>query len=136
MNNSYFHDFDSVEITTFPGHEILNVHTIIFPFAGNSVRTEYYRPSENIFLSLSAIPGGGYKDVRVVYNSGVSNIERHVHGQIQLRGAFGYDRKSFFAGLVFSTTIRNMDYKNYQLDLATEQFRLLVGWRLDVTKNR
>jgi hypothetical protein len=92
--------------------------------------------SKSFFLNISAIPGGGYKDMRVVNNSGVSDVERKVHGQVQLRGVFGYESKFFFAGLTALTIIRNMKYKDYELDLATEQIRFFVGWRIDVSKKR
>lgn len=91
--------------------------------------------SRSFFLNISAIPGGGYKNIRVVDNDGISDTERHVHGQVQLRGAVGYEKKRFFLGLSASTIIRNVEYKNYQLDLATEQIRLFAGWRFNTDNN-
>ena len=90
--------------------------------------------SKNLFLNVSAIPGGGYKHILVVNNAGISNIEKQAHAQLQLRGALGYERKHFFIGISAAILIRNIEYKSYEIDLATEQIRLFIGWRFNVRK--
>jgi len=92
--------------------------------------------SKNFFLNVSVIPGGGYKDIRVVDNAGESDVEKQAHAQLQLRGALGYESKQFFVGISASTLIRNIEYKNYEMDLATEQLRFFIGWRLNVSKKK
>jgi len=92
--------------------------------------------SKNFFLNVSAVPGGGYKDIRVVNNDGVSDVEKQAHAQLLLRGAFGYENKYFFIGLSASTLMRNMEYKSYELDLATEQIRFFIGKRFNVTRQK
>jgi len=85
--------------------------------------------SKSFFLNGTIIPGGGYKDIRVVDNKGISDIERHPHVQTQFRAVLGYEHKHFFAGFTGSTIIRNIEYKDYNIDLATEQIRFYVGKR-------
>lgn len=85
--------------------------------------------NKHFFTNISVIPGGGYKHVRVNENNGLSEIERHIHGQLQLRGELGYEGKHLFAGFTGYSLIRTINHKAYTLDMATEQFRLFVGKR-------
>ena len=42
----------------------------------------------------------------------------------------GYDTKSFYMDLTGSAVLRNFQYKGYELDLATDQFKFFVGKRI------
>lgn len=90
--------------------------------------------SKNFFIHAAVTPGGGYKDIRVENNAGTSDAEKQAHAQLQLRGALGYENKYFFAGLTGSTLIRNIKYKNYELNLSTDQIRVFVGYRFNPGK--
>ncbi len=85
--------------------------------------------SKHFFVNISATPGGGYKHVRVNENNGLSELERHLHGQVQLRGELGYEGKYFFAGFTAYSLIRSINHKAYSLDSATEQYRFFIGKR-------
>jgi len=90
--------------------------------------------TKGFFLNAAAIPGFGYKDTRIITPSGESESEKDPHAQLLLRGALGYEHKKVYAGFTASTLIRNMKYKEYDINLATEQFRLFVGMRFNVSK--
>ena len=86
------------------------------------------------FLNVSAISGGGYKYIRASDNNGLSDAERHIHGQLLLRSSIGFEHNNFLAGLSASTIIRSISYKSYEIDLATEQIRVYVGYRFPMTQ--
>jgi hypothetical protein len=90
--------------------------------------------SKNFFLNISTIPGLGYKDTQLKTSSGESGYDREPHWQLLLRGAFGYEHKNIYAGVTASTLIRNIKYKDYDINLSTEKFRLYVGMRFNVGK--
>jgi len=90
--------------------------------------------SKSFFLNIAAVPGLGYRDTRIKNIAGESASEKDPHAQILLRGALGYEHEKVYIGLTASTLIRNMKYKDYDVNLATEQFRLFVGMRFDVSK--
>ena len=85
--------------------------------------------SKRFFVSGSFIPGFGYKDIKLTDGAGESGIERHPHAQLLLRVAVGYEYKRFYAGLTGLSLIRNIKYKDYNIDLATEQLRFTIGLR-------
>ena len=56
---------------------------------------------------------------------------------VQVAEALGYEFKQFYVGATASTILRSFKYKNFNVDLGTEQFRITVGKRFDVNrKNR
>ena len=90
--------------------------------------------SKSFFLNASLIPGFGYKDIRINTVSGEGDIERKPHAQLLVRGAFGYENKYFYLGLTGMTLIRNIQYKDYEINLATEQVRFFIGKRFRINK--
>jgi len=90
--------------------------------------------SKNFFLNLAAVPGFGYRNTSITTAEGESGSENDPHIQALLRGALGYEHKKVYAGLTASTLIRNVRYKDYDINLATEQLRLFIGMRFDVGK--
>ncbi len=90
--------------------------------------------SKSFFLNGSLIPGFGYKDIKMTNGEGESGIEKQPHAQLLIRGALGYENKHFYAGLTGMTLIRNIQYKDYEINLATEQLRFFVGKRFRVKK--
>lgn len=85
--------------------------------------------SKSFYLNGNIVPGVGYKDIRLVNNAGITEVERQAHAQLHLRAVLGYEHAFFYMGLTASTIIRNIEYNNYQLDIATEQIRLYIGKR-------
>jgi len=90
--------------------------------------------SSNFFLNGAIVPGFGYKDIRMTTTEGQGGDEKNPHGQLLLRAAFGYESKYFYAGLTGSTLIRNITYKDYEINLATEQLRFFIGKRIEIKK--
>ena len=46
----------------------------------------------------------------------------------------GYENKHFYAGLTGQALIRNIKYKDYDINLATEQLRFFIGKRFRIKK--
>ena len=85
--------------------------------------------SDHFYMNGAIIPGFGYKDTRLFNSGGESGTEQEPHVQLLLRGSIGYEHKSFYAGFSGLTLIRNIAYKDYNINLATEQLRFYVGKR-------
>lgn len=68
--------------------------------------------------------------------SGESGTVNDPHAQIMLRGAFGVELKHLYLGISASTLVRNIKYKDYNIDIATESFRIFIGKRFDIAKKR
>lgn len=92
--------------------------------------------SKSFFLNGSLIPGFGYKNIRLTDGAGESEIEQQPHVQLLMRGALGYENKHFYAGLTGMALIRNIQYKEYEINLATEQVRFFIGKRFGVGKKK
>lgn len=90
--------------------------------------------SSRFFINGSFIPGFGYKDIKLTDGKGESSVEKQPHIQLLLRGAIGYESRHFYAGLTGSTLIRNITYKDYDINLATEQIRFSIGKRFRIKK--
>jgi len=92
--------------------------------------------NKNFFLNVSLIPGFGYKDIKLKDNDGEGDVEKHPHAQLLVKGALGYENKNFYVGLTGSTLIRNIEYKQYSIDIATEHIRLSIGKRFNIQKKK
>jgi hypothetical protein len=85
--------------------------------------------SRHFFLHGSLIPGLGYKNIRLSDNEGISESENQPHVQLQLRAGLGYEHRFFYMGIYGFSLVRNIRYKSYDIDLATEQIRFYIGKR-------
>jgi len=85
--------------------------------------------SKHFFLNVSLTPGFGYQNIELETIDGNKSTKHAPAAQIAGRSAFGYDTKFFYVGLTGSAVLRNFQYKGYNLDLATEQFKFFVGKR-------
>lgn len=92
--------------------------------------------SNSFFLNGSLIPGFGYKNIKLTDELGESGVEQHPHAQLLIRAALGYEHKHFYAGLTGMALIRNIQYKDYEINLATEQVRFFIGKRFGVGKKK
>jgi len=84
------------------------------------------------FLTLAAIPGFGYKRVAATTFTSTEQAENLPAGQLLARSALGYEHRAFYLGVASSVTVRNLDYKDYDLNLATWQVRVFVGKRFKI----
>jgi hypothetical protein len=89
--------------------------------------------AKNFFLHGSAIPGFGYKNVQMNFTQSGGGTEHKPDAQLFLRLAFGYELTHFYLGVTASTMIRNVKYKDYDLDMSTDSFRFFVGKRFDLS---
>jgi hypothetical protein len=92
--------------------------------------------AKGFFLHGAAIPGAGYKNVQMNFAQQSGDPEHKPDLQLYLRGAFGYEFKHFYLGITASTLIRNVEYKDYDLNMSTNSFRFFVGKRFDLSKKK
>ena len=83
-------------------------------------------------MGIALIPGFGYQRVSIVELDGSTGVENQPAGQMLTRMALGYEFDKFYLGLTGSVNLRNIDFAPYDFKLATEQFRFIVGKRLDL----
>jgi len=89
----------------------------------------------NFFISLQATPGLGYRRLSGSTVDEGLGIVNQLAGQIQAKSAIGYEFKHFYIGAMGSLILRSFKYKDYEVDLGTEQFRIMIGRRFDVSRN-
>jgi hypothetical protein len=90
----------------------------------------------NFFINFQLTPGIGFRRLAAKALDGGSGIVSEVAWQVLGRTALGYEFKHFYAGAMASTILRSFEYKGYKVDLGTEQFRITVGKRFDVSRNK
>lgn len=84
------------------------------------------------FINLAFIPDFGYKSVTLINLEGIKNVGNQASGQIPGRLAIGYEHPKSYAGATGSFILRNIRYKDYRIDLTTEQFRVFIGKRFEI----
>ena len=84
---------------------------------------------EKLIIGLAIIPGFGYQRINIVHLNDESGIEDQAAGQILTRLGIGYELDKFYLGLTGSVNFRNMDFDPYDFQLATQQFRFIIGKR-------
>ncbi len=88
----------------------------------------------NLFISLQGTPGLGYRRLSgTTLDDQVGNVDE-LAWQVLARIAIGYEFKHFYVGATGSTILRSFKYENYTVDLGTEQFRVMIGKRFDVSR--
>jgi hypothetical protein len=92
--------------------------------------------SKHFFLNVGVIPGFGHQTIMLEDIDGVKSTKNAPAAQLSARAAIGYESRFFYAGISGRTIWRNFEHNGYDLDLATEQLRVFVGKRLDLTKKR
>lgn len=88
----------------------------------------------NFFISLQGTPGLGYRRLSGSTIDSNLGIVNQLAGQVTARLALGYEFKHFYLGATASTILRSFKYKDYEVDLGTEQFRIMIGKRFDVNR--
>ncbi len=82
------------------------------------------------------VPGIGFRRLAARTLDGGSGIVNEASWQVLGRTAMGYEFEHFYIGAMGSIILRSFEYKGYQVDLGTEQFRITVGKRFDVSRNK
>ncbi len=88
------------------------------------------------FINMAVIPGFGFKRVSFTNLSGENDSGNQPTGQLLGRLAIGYEHPKFYAGATASTILRGIKYKEFEIDLATEQFRVFIGKRFDISPRK
>ena len=89
---------------------------------------------QNFFINLQLTPGIGYRSLSGKTLDGNSAIVDKAAWQVYGRASIGYEFKHFYLGATGSTILRSFTYKDYKVDLGTEQFRVIIGKRFDVSR--
>jgi len=89
---------------------------------------------KNFFINFQVTPGVGYRRLNVNAVDGESTHENHPAWQVLGRLALGYEFNWFYVGAMGSLIWRSYKYKNYEIDLGTEQFRFTIGKRFDISR--
>ena len=84
---------------------------------------------ENLIIGFAIIPGFGYQRIDIVHLNDDTGIENQAAGQLLSRLAIGYEFKKFYLGLTGLVNFRNLDFNPYDFQLATQQFRFIIGKR-------
>ena len=88
------------------------------------------------FINFQLTPGMGFRRLSARTLDGGSGIVNEAALQLLGRTALGYEFKHFYAGAMASIILRSFEYKGYMVDLGTEQFRITIGKRFDVSRKR
>jgi len=121
--DSIRNDFDLKAFQSTPlGVSIGYMHTFVFRFP--------------LFINFALIPGFGYKRVTLVNLDGKKDIGNQASGQVLGRLAIGYEHSKFYTGATGSVILRNIKYKEFDIDLTTEQFRIFIGKRFRIHKTK
>jgi hypothetical protein len=88
----------------------------------------------NFFINFQLTPGLGYRRLEANDLAGRGGIVNKAAWQVYGRTALGYEFKSFYVGATGSIILRSFEYKDYEVDLGTEQYRIIIGKRFDVSK--
>ena len=89
---------------------------------------------ENFFVSLQGTPGIGYRRLSGKTVAEDLGIVNQLAGQLQARMAIGYEFKHFYVGAMASVILRSFKYKDFEVDLGTQQFRIMLGKRFNVSR--
>lgn len=88
----------------------------------------------NFFINLQLTPGFGYRRLASKSLDGNAGIVNKPAWQVLGRTALGYEFRNFYVGAMGSIILRSFKYKDYEVDLGTEQFRFIIGKRFDVSR--
>lgn len=115
LSNFDLKEFDATSIGVSAGYQ----HTFVM--------------GSNFFISFQLTPGIGYRRLLGQSLNGHSGIVNKAAWQVYGRAAIGYEFKHFYLGATGSTILRSFTYKEYKVDLGTEQFRFILGKRINVS---
>ncbi len=90
----------------------------------------------NFFINFQLTPGIGYRRLAARTLDGGSGIVNKAAWQVLGRTALGYEFKHFYVGAMGSIIWRSFKYKDYEVELDTEQFRITIGKRFDVSRKK
>jgi len=88
--------------------------------------------SKKFFINLAALPGFGVREIKITKLDNQTESEIKPAPQLLARSAFGFENQNFYITISASIIVRSFEYKKFELDLSTEQFRLTFGKRFNV----
>ncbi len=83
-------------------------------------------------FGMALLPGFGYQRVTVKELNDNVKKEDQPAGQLLTRIGLGYEHPSFYLGLTGSVNLRSINLDPYDFNLATTQFRFVLGKRFDM----
>ena len=92
--------------------------------------------SEKFIINLSALPGFGVREIEIKTLNNKTASQIKPAPQLLGRAAFGFENRNFYITLSASVIVRSFEYKEFGLDLATQQFRLTFGKRINVKSKK
>lgn len=92
--------------------------------------------SDHFFINVGVTPGFGNQRIELETLSGQKSVMNTPAAQLAARGAIGYDTRFFYLGLTGMFIWRNFQYKGYDLDLSTEQIKVFIGKRFNLSKKQ
>jgi hypothetical protein len=84
---------------------------------------------KNFILNLAALPGAGLQQISLNTLEGSNSVSNKFASQFQGRAALGYEHKSFYLGIISNSTLRTLNYHDFDIDISTGQVRFFVGKR-------
>jgi hypothetical protein len=84
---------------------------------------------ENLIIGFAIVPGFGYQRIDIVHLNDETGVEDQAAGQLLTRLAIGYEFNKLYLGFTGSVNFRNLDFTPYDFELATQQFRFIIGKR-------
>lgn len=91
---------------------------------------------KGFFISLAAIPGGGYRHYEITDINNKTEIDNQFALQLIGRIAIGYNWKGYFVNFNTIFNVRNYKYKSYEVSLSTEQLKLTFGFRFQTKASK
>ena len=88
------------------------------------------------FINFQLTPGIGFRRLAARTLDGGSGIVNEAAWQVLGRTALGYEFEHFYVGAMGPIIWRSFKYKDYEVELDTEQFRITIGKRFDVSRKR
>jgi hypothetical protein len=84
---------------------------------------------KKLIIGFAIIPGFGYQRINIVQLNDETGVEDQAAGQLLTRLAIGYEFNKLYLGFTGSINLRNLDFNPYDFELATQQFRFIIGKR-------
>lgn len=92
--------------------------------------------SKKFFINLAALPGFGVREIKITKLNSQTESDIKPAPQLLGRASLGFENRNFYITLTASAIVRSFKYNEFELDLATEQFRLTFGKRINVEKKK
>lgn len=85
--------------------------------------------SDNFFLNAGAVPGFGYRMIRLRRLNDELLVQRSAAVQMLIRSSLGYEGRHFFLTINGSVNVRSFEYRGFEFSIGTQQVRFTLGRR-------